>query len=111
MTMETNEANRLDLVLDELQELLDEETAALRKLDHRTLDVLTARKVDLLSEVGQLSRREARATTRQKLVRIRKLALENQLLMIHARDLVRGALETWGPGYVGTTGSLLETRG
>jgi hypothetical protein len=109
--METNETQGMDGVLDQLQELLGQETEALRKLDHRALDALTSRKVELLGVVGNLARNGATSGTLSRLAKIRGVALDNQLLMIHARELVRGALETWAPGRVGAAGSLLETRG
>jgi hypothetical protein len=109
--METNQATNLDGVLDELQELLGQETEALRVLDHRALDLLTTRKVDLLSKVTSLTRQGANRGTLSRLGKIREVALTNQLLMVHARDLVRGALDTWGAGRTGAAGSLLETRG
>lgn len=111
MTMEAINEEALDGVLEELEQLLDQETAALRKLNHQEIEQLTARKVMLLGRASQANRGGVNSTTLARLSRIREVALSNQILMVHARDLVRGVLQTWAPGRVGASGTLFETRG
>ncbi len=83
----------LKLILGELEELLLGESTALQNLDRESLDAITDKKLTLL---GRLSSVSAHAQPAPEdlpdLKRIRQLALANQLLLVHARDTVRGVL-------------------
>lgn len=87
--------DELKAMLDELEALLHTESAALKDLDRDALDAITDKKLTLFDCL-----RELRALTpptqddRQQLERVKKLALDNQLLLVHARDTVRGIIST-----------------
>lgn len=79
--------------LRELEDLLAEECLALRSLDRSVIDATTARKLALCERIDQLrSRVPIRESDRVSLERIRKAALLNQMLVVHARDTVRGLI-------------------
>jgi hypothetical protein len=101
----------IETVVRELDDLLNEETAALKRLDHETIDALTSRKVILLRRMGAASRAHVSPAALPLIADVRQKALNNQLLLVHARDLIRGVLETWAPHRVGASGALLEVRG
>lgn len=107
------EANEVDLnaVLGELDLLLLAESEALRKLDHRTLDELTNQKLDLLERLSRVDRSTASQEGVARLGRARELAFHNQLLLVNARELVRGVLQLSASSRVGNGGTLLEIRG
>lgn len=100
----------LQQVLAELDQLLDREHAALRKLDHGSLDNITQEKGELASRLKAAERTLQNAELAPVLQRIRRKAFENQLLLVHARDLVRGVLDL-SRGPQSGSGALLEVRG
>src|SRR5512146_1324804 len=83
----------LDDSLGELERLLEEETAALRKLDHSAIDRITVSKLVLCERLSQQASGADAAPDLERLKRIRKLSLYNQVLLVHARDSVRGVLQ------------------
>jgi len=107
------EANEFDLsaVLGELDLLLAAESEALRKLDHGTLDELTSQKLDLLDRLARVDRSTASREDVARLGHARELAFQNQLLLVNARELVRGVLHLSASNRVGNGGTLLEIRG
>lgn len=109
--METTTFGPFETVLAELDELLSEEGRALQDLDHGAIDGLTARKLALLDKIGRTPRDASSPRVTALLTQLRQRALNNQLLIVHARDLVRGVIETSAPLRAGNGGSLLEVRG
>jgi hypothetical protein len=83
----------LSLALGELEGLLLSESTALKGLDRDALDAITDRKLALFTKLASITQR-ARPGGEEKarLERIKRLALANQLLLVHARDTVRGVL-------------------
>ncbi|HET9958841.1 MAG TPA: hypothetical protein VFQ61_30315 [Polyangiaceae bacterium] len=79
--------------LSALEALHEEELSVLRNMDRASLDDLTARKEQLCEQLraaqlsGKLTDRH-----RSQIERIRQKAAHNQLLVVHARDAVRGIL-------------------
>ncbi|MEZ4224520.1 MAG: hypothetical protein R3B13_26455 [Polyangiaceae bacterium] len=81
----TRSANEL---LQALELILAEEHRALRKLDSAAIEKVAAQKVDLeveLANAGPLT-----PTDKDLAQRVRRAALANQILLVHARDTVRG---------------------
>ncbi|MCH2108740.1 MAG: flagellar protein FlgN [Polyangiaceae bacterium] len=101
-------------VLEVLYCVLEEETQALRVLDYRQLDSLTERKLVALSQLAELESPAACTTTQTLLETIRQRTLQNQLLMVHARELSQGLVDAWAPSFAtGPQGSsrFLAIRG
>lgn len=102
------------MTVERLNDLLMQETEALRRLDHETLDSLTASKVALLRELSVVDRSRTDAATLRAISLVRDRALNNQILMVHARDLTRGVFDTLtgiAPGSRTSSPRLLELRG
>ncbi len=88
----THDALGARQLLEELEVVLGEETLALRKLDGPELDRLADRKraiEDGLKAAGPLAQAD-----RAIAERVRHAALSNQMLLVHARDTVRGLIAT-----------------
>lgn len=86
---------QLQDTLDELENLHRTETEALRRLSRDTLDDLTDRKLALWERLRALSAEvPVGPEHRASLERIRRAALLNQILLHHARDAVRGILQS-----------------
>lgn len=83
----------LRLVLDELDRVLDDERDALRLLDARTVERLAEAKLKLELELRNAIMSVRVEDDAAALERIRAKALDNQVLLIHARNCVRGAIE------------------
>lgn len=101
----------MEQLLGELDGLLASEREALRRMDPMQIEGLSVEKVALLGRLAAASREGVAPETVGELARLRELALQNQLLLVHARDLTRGVVETLSPGHQGGRGSLLEVRG
>src|SRR5258706_6405631 len=112
----------LDDSLGELEKLLEEETVALRELDRDAIDRIAASKLELCERLSTRARTKAASPTnagadRLRLERIRHKALYNQVLLVHARDSVRGVLalltgEAHGSSRPGSSdGHRLSVRG
>ncbi len=96
--------------LAELGDLLTKERAALERMDALGVETASAEKLRLLEQLESKDRAEATPEALRELARLREVALENQLLLVHARDLLRGAVESLGPSRDGR-GALLEAVG
>jgi hypothetical protein len=84
----------LKATLEQLELLHREEAAALRKLSRDTLDELTSRKLALWERLRDVtSRARPGPEHRASLERIWRAALNNQILLHHARDAVRSILQ------------------
>ncbi len=85
-------------VLSALERLLAEERKALVRLDRDAIEAFAAEKLEL---DAALRERSAQAPLelgdRQLLERVRHAALENQLLLAHARSCVQGMLSLLAP--------------
>ncbi|HLV64319.1 MAG TPA: hypothetical protein VKY73_00840 [Polyangiaceae bacterium] len=105
-------AETITQTLLDLERLLVEEDAALRRLDREAIDAITEKKLAVLPVLEGLQGRLG-DSERPLLARIKERALSNQLLLVHARDSLQGVLElvTGGrrPGYapeIARTGRL-----
>jgi len=99
----------LDATLRQLEQVLAEEHRALRTLDTKTLEQCARDKAELCD---RLTRMHPPATDswRTRLARVRARLLDNQILLVHARDITRGLvqLHTGAPAGYGPAG---VTRG
>jgi hypothetical protein len=77
--------------LETLERLLLDEADALKRLDHEEIDRLSQEKLALSQELGELGAPEEQHQA--LLERIKQRALMNQLLLVNARDCVRGVIE------------------
>jgi hypothetical protein len=116
MERNTTSDGSLANALDELSDLLTREATALRALDANALSAIAEQKVQLESRLIALG--PAQESDREALTQLRQRALENQILLVHARDTVRGLIATLGGGQpgVGAPGSSampvrLDVRG
>src|SRR5687768_2455631 len=83
----------LSSILGELESLLKDESIALKRLDRSAIDDFATRKLELFERLSKvLAENHASALHKQLLERVHRLAIMNQLLLVHARDAVRGAL-------------------
>lgn len=83
-----------DALLGALEHTLEQESTALRSLDRQTLDRLTDEKLTLHEQLLQLrARLKPTPEVRARAERVKALALQNQLLLVHARDCVRSVLQ------------------
>jgi hypothetical protein len=81
-------------VLDELEALLDREREALRRLDQSAIAEATEQKIRLDEQLTQLAAQgQPTILESGQLARIRRSARINQLLLVHARSCVQGALQ------------------
>jgi flagellar biosynthesis/type III secretory pathway chaperone len=86
--------SRLKATLEGLVALHAEEAQALRRLAREELDALTDRKLALWEELRAISAEcPPGPDERALLERIRHAALQNQILLHHARDAVRTILQ------------------
>ena len=81
-------------VLGELEQLLSDEREALRSLNAEVIDEMTARKLALEAQLGSLASVGGGLSTdaRSRLERVRELAHDNHLLVVHARSCVRAGI-------------------
>lgn len=83
----------LSPLLGELESLLRAETLVLRRLDRNRIDEFATQKLEIFERLGKLlSQVRPERQHRAQLERIHRAALHNQLLLVHARDTVRGTL-------------------
>jgi flagellar biosynthesis/type III secretory pathway chaperone len=91
-------------LLTQLAELLEAERQALVELDRDAIEDFAQRKLELDQALTEMVRERALTEHEQPLLsRVRERALQNQLLLAHARSCVQGALSllspTRSPGY------------
>jgi hypothetical protein len=74
----------VSIILDELETVLREEHEALRKLDYEGIERASVQKLalDVRLRAADATKTAADAP---KLARVRRMALDNQLLIVHAR--------------------------
>jgi hypothetical protein len=77
--------------LQDLERLLMDEHEALKKFDHEAVGRLSLEKLEVANQLGSLGK--PREQHGPLLERIRERALMNQLLLVNARDCVRGIIE------------------
>ena len=80
-------------LLAELEQVLVEESVALKRLDRDAIDRAADAKERILAELAS-SGMKLEATHQRGAARIRQHALRNQMLLAHARDAVRQVLGT-----------------
>ena len=86
------------VLLDELWTLLEEERAALVRLDRVAIDGFAARKLELDELLTKtVADHPLGAAEKELLTRVRNGALDNQLLLAHARSCVQGVLSLLAP--------------
>lgn len=78
-------------IMTELERLLQEERAAVLRLDSQTLDDLAVRKEAVLA---RLTKTPFDATHRQRLGQVVAQLKNNCLLLVHARELTKSLLST-----------------
>ncbi len=87
-----------DAVLRRLSELLNQERVALRALDRDAIERFAADKLELDGQLGAaVESRPLLERHRPLLESIRRDALTNQLLLVHARSCVQGILSMFAP--------------
>lgn len=91
MTNRSSQSDAMTGRLRDLERLLLDEAEALRKLDRDAIERLSLAKVAVAEELGGLGKPEKQHGP--ILERIRQRALMNQLLLVNARDCLRGVLE------------------
>lgn len=85
-------------VLSALEQLLAQERKALVRLDRDAIEAFAAHKLELDSALRQLCQlTPLELADRELLERVRHAALENQLLLAHARSCVQGMLSLLAP--------------
>lgn len=85
-------------LLDELSILLEEERAALVRLDRVAIDGFAVRKLELDEALTTtVAEHPLGAPEKELLTRVRNGALDNQLLLAHARSCVQGVLSLLTP--------------
>lgn len=101
--MAVNAQDQLSQALADLESILEREALALRRLDREEIDRLTSEKVAVQGRLETLKGTASPAPSEgPRLEKIRKLALQNQLLLVHARDCVRGLIATMTGAEVGS---------
>ena len=80
-------------VFAELERVLIEEARALRKLDREGIERASEQKTKLCEELAA-ARGQLKPAQRHALERLRRTALNNHMLLAHARDSVRQVLGT-----------------
>lgn len=89
--------NELTETLEALEALHESESIVLTKLDRQALDGITEQKLELCERLQALAANGPPAPEhRDRLERIKRLALKNRLLALHARDAVRTILTEAG---------------
>lgn len=110
-----------DQLLTELEALLHDEAQALMRLDRDAIERSAARKLELMQALDASARASETPRARVRRVeRLRRRLIDNQLLIVHARDCVRGLIGavTGDPGVYGESaprarhdGVSLDVRG
>lgn len=83
---------KLETVLDELEAVLGRERAALTRLHVPTIESTSQEKLALFEQLQKLNERPT-PDMKPRLERIRSRTLENQVLLVHARETARGLAE------------------
>ncbi|MBI3206274.1 MAG: hypothetical protein HYZ29_32360 [Myxococcales bacterium] len=119
MSSPTRDSN-VDAILNRLELALCDERRALRTLDHDAVEDAARQKLDLAEQLTQAICESESAPDPARLQRVRSALVHNQLLLVHARDAVRGVLgiltgaagATYGPHgarHLGASGGLDTT--
>jgi len=94
----SNQGHPARVVLEELATLLEEERSALVRLDRAAIEGLAARKLELDEALTKtVAEHPLGAPEKELLERVRNGALDNQLLLAHARSCVQGVLSLLAP--------------
>ncbi len=112
--------SNVDALLNRLELVLCEERRALRALDHDAVEDAARQKLELAEQLSRALSDGEGLTEHERLQRIRLGLVHNQLLLVHARDAVRGVLgiltgaagPTYGPRgarHLGASGGLDTT--
>jgi len=111
--VETAPRSRASELLGELSALLAAENAALKKLDREALVDLAAKKLQVSEALKALGTVDYNPDDKKQLEQIRAGALQNQLLLVHARDTVRQVIDQVAgrSGFPAAGGMRLDLRG
>lgn len=75
----------------DLERVLLDEADALKRMDRESIDRLTEQKLTLSQELGELG--EPAPEHLQLLARVKRRVMMNQVLLVSARDCLRGVIE------------------
>jgi hypothetical protein len=105
--------SRASELLGELSSLLAAENVAVRNLDQDALVELAGKKLEVTEALKALGTAHLDLDDKQQLEQIRAGALQNQLLLVHARDTVRQVLDQVAgrSGFPAAGGMRLDLRG
>jgi hypothetical protein len=79
--------------LDEIEQLLPIEADALKRLDRERIDEVAGQKLVLFEKLqSALGTAQVAASHRAQLERVKRGALHNQVLLVHARDCTRSVI-------------------
>jgi hypothetical protein len=106
-------------ILGEIERLLDVEAAALKQLDRDGIEAVAESKLQAFASLeSALQMSPLAAGHRAQLERIKRTALKNQVLLVHARDCTRavialatGARPSLRPDAPEASGVRLDLRG
>jgi hypothetical protein len=84
--------SKLETVLDELEAVLRRERAALTRLHVPTIETTSQEKLALYERLQSLNEPPT-PELKPRLERIRARTIENQVLLVHARETARGLAE------------------
>jgi len=101
MTNREKDPDLMTTGLLDLERLLLEETEALKRLDREAIDRLSHEKLAVSEGLGALGKAEKEHGP--LLERVKSRALLNQMLLVNARDCLRGVIEL-ATGSVATPG-------
>jgi hypothetical protein len=105
--------SRASELLGELSRLLAAENSALKKLDRDAIVDLTGKKLEVTEALKALGSVNFDVDDKKQLEQIRVGALQNQLLLVHARDTVRQVIDQVAgrSGFPSAGGLRLDLRG
>lgn len=75
----------------DLERLLLDEAEALKRMDREAIDGFTEKKLSLSQELAELG--EPLREHQELLARVKRQVMTNQVLLVNARDCVRGIIE------------------
>jgi len=105
--------SRASELLGELSSLLAAESTALKNLDRDAIADLAGKKLEVTEALKSLGTVNFDLEDKKQLEQIRVGALQNQLLLVHARDTVRQVIDQVAgrSGFPSAGGLRLDLRG
>jgi flagellar biosynthesis/type III secretory pathway chaperone len=99
----------VSVILEELEKVLTDEHRALRVLDHDAIEHASAQKLSLDARLRAADASKTAADL-PKLKRVRRMALDNQLLIVHARACLQGIITMVTGDSPATYGATAQRR-